>query len=98
MSGIAVSKLETVRLKADGSLTLPPRTLRAFAPQPRQEWMVLPIGRALMLVPRPSVVLEASQVIARILAEEGVTREELLADLVEERRQYNRERYPELYG
>jgi cytidylate kinase len=51
----------------------------------------------LMLIPSPSVVLEASQAIARILAEEGITREELLADLVDERQQYNRKRYPELY-
>jgi hypothetical protein len=43
------------------------------------------------------VVLEASQAISRILMEEGVTREGLLADLIEERQQYNRERYPELY-
>jgi hypothetical protein len=31
-----------------------------------------------------------------ILEEDGVTREETLADLAEERRLYNRERYPEL--
>jgi len=55
------------------------------------------MGQALLLVPSPSVVLDASQAIARILAEEGVTREELLADLVDERQQYNRERYPEIY-
>jgi hypothetical protein len=59
--------------------------------------MVLSMGQTLMLVPSPSVVLEASQAIAKILTEEGVTREELLADLLDERQQYNRERYPELY-
>jgi hypothetical protein len=51
-----------------------------------------------MLIPTPSVVLESSQAISKILAEEGVTCEELLADLDDERQQYNRERYPELYG
>lgn len=96
--GETVFTQQTVRLRADGSLTLPPRALRALALPPRQEWMVLPMGQTLMLVPSPSVVLEASQAIARILAEEGVTREELLADLVDERQQYNRRRYPELYG
>ena len=55
------------------------------------------MGKALVLVPNQSTVLDASQSIARILAEEGVTREDLLADLVDERQQYNRERYPELY-
>jgi len=55
------------------------------------------MGKALMLIPSPSVVLEAAQTLTRILAEEGVTREELLVDLVDERRQYNREHYPELY-
>ena len=92
-----VSARQTVRQRADGSLTLSPRALRALALPPRQEWTVLPMGKALMLVPNPSVVLESSQAIARILAEEGVTREELLADLADERQQYNRERYPELY-
>ena len=95
--GGTVFTQQMVRLRADGSLTLPPRALRALALPPRQEWMVLSMGQALLLVPSPSVVLDASQAIARILAEEGVTREELLADLVDERQQYNRERYPEIY-
>jgi len=56
------------------------------------------MGKALMLIPSPSVVLEAAQTLTRILAEEGVTREELLVDLVDARRQYNREHYPELYN
>jgi hypothetical protein len=55
------------------------------------------MGKALMLVPSPSVVLEAAQTITRILAEEGVTCDELQLDLIDERRQYNREHYPELY-
>jgi len=93
-----VSARQTVRQRADGSLTLPSRTLRALAVPPRQEWSVLPMGKALMLIPTPSVVLESSQAISKILAEEGVTRAELLADLDDERQQYNRERYPELYG
>ena len=96
--GRTIFAKQTVRQRADGSLTLPPRALQDLALPPRQEWTVLPMGKALMLVPSPSVVLEASQAIARILAEEEVTREELLADLVDERQQYNRERYPELYG
>ena len=96
IGGTALTR-QTVRLRADGSLTLPPRALRALDLQPRQEWMVLSMGQTLMLVPSPSVVLEASQAIAKILTEEGVTREELLADLLDERQQYNRERYPELY-
>jgi len=95
--GRALSTKQTVRQRADGSLTLPPRALRDLALPPRQEWTVLPMGKALVLVPNPSTVLDASQSIARILAEEGVTREDLLADLVDERQQYNRERYPELY-
>jgi hypothetical protein len=93
-----VSVRQTVRQRADGSLTLSPRALRALALPLRQEWTVLPMGKALMLIPNPSVVLESSQTIAKILAEEGVTREELLVDLADERQQYNRERYPELYG
>jgi hypothetical protein len=97
MSGVMVPKMETIRLEADGRLTLPPWVLQAFALQPRQELVVLPVGEALLLIPRQSVVLEASQAISRILMEEGVTREGLLADLLEERQQYNRERYPELY-
>jgi len=35
--------------------------------QPRQEVVVLPIGDALFLVPRQSVVLEASQAISKVL-------------------------------
>ena len=89
---------QTVRQRADGSLTLSPRTLPALSLSPGQEWMVWPMGKALMLIPGPSVVLESAQAIASILAEEGVTGEELLADLEDERQQYNRERYPELYG
>ena len=96
IGGTALTR-QTVRLRADGSLTLPPRALRALDLPPRQEWMVLSMGQTLMLVPSRSVVLEASQAIAKILTEEGVTREELLADLLDERQQYNRERYPELY-
>ena len=98
MSRVSTSKLETVRLGADGRLTLPPRVLEAFNLQPRQELVILPVGETLVLVPRSSMVLEASQTISKILDEEGVTREELLADLIEERQQYNREHYPELYG
>ena len=97
MSGVMVSRLETVYLEADGSLTLPPWVLQACAFQPRQELIVLPVEGTLVLVPRGSVVVEASQAISGILAEEGVTQEELLAALPEERRRYNRERYPELY-
>lgn len=88
---------QTVRQRADGSLTLPSWALQDLALPPRQEWMVLPMGKALMLVPSPSVVLEAAQTITRILAEEGVTCDELQLDLIDERRQYNREHYPELY-
>jgi hypothetical protein len=51
------------------------------------------LGKALVLIPGLSVVLEASQTIARILAQEGVTQEELLTDLAEERRRYNREHF-----
>jgi len=97
MSGVMTSKLETICLEADGSLTLPSWVLQACAFQPRQELIVLPIGGTLVLVPRHSVVLEASQAISEVLAEEGVTREELLRALSEERQQYNRECYPELY-
>ncbi len=96
MSENVTSKLETVRLGADGSLILPPRVLQILALQPKQELVILPVGETLVLVPRSSVVLEASQAIAMILEEDGVTREEILADLAEERRLYNRERYPEL--
>jgi len=96
MSVVMVSRLETVYLEADGSLTLPPWVLQACAFQPRQELVVLPVEGTLVLAPRGSVVLEASQVIAELLAKEGVTQEELLAALPEERRRYNRERYPDV--
>ena len=98
MSKVLTSKLETVRLGADGGLVLPPRVLEALNLQPRQELVILPVGETLVLVPRSSIVLKASQTISKILDEERVTREELLADLAEERQQYNREHYPELYG
>jgi hypothetical protein len=98
MRRATASRFETARLRTDGSLVLSRRTVRKASWQPRQEVVVLPIGDALFLVPRQSVVLEASQAISKVLAEDGVTQDQLLADLVEERRRYNREHYPDLYS
>jgi hypothetical protein len=98
MTEAAVTRFDTARLRADGSLVLPRRTVRKASWQPRQEVVVLPIGDAFLLVPKQSVVLEASQAICKVLVEEGVTPDELLEDLAEERRRYNREHYPDLYS
>ena len=97
MRRAAASRFETARLRTDGSLVLSRRAVRKASWQPRQEVVVLPIGDALFLVPKQSAVLEASKAISTVLAEEGVTQDQLLADLAEERRRYNREHYPDLY-
>ena len=97
MTEAAGTRFDTARLRTDGSLVLPRRTVRKASWQPRQEVVVLPIGDAFLLVPKRSVVLDASQAISKVLAEEGVTPDELLADLAEERHRYNREHYPDLY-
>ena len=97
MTEAAVTRFDTARLRTDGSLVLPRRTVRKASWQPRQEVVVLPIGDAFFLVPKQSVVLEASQAISKVLVEEGVTPDELLADLPDERRRYNREHYPDLF-
>ena len=98
MRRAGATRFETARLRTDGSLVLSRRTVRKVPWQPRQEVAVLQVGDAFLLVPKQSVVLEASQAISKVLDEQGVTQDELLVELIEERRRYNREHYPDLYA
>lgn len=84
----------TIQLRDKGVITLPMRLRRKYSLQAGDVLSVSDLGAGvLMLTPKTSRVAALGDKVADILQAEGVSIEELLESLDEERQRYYREHY-----
>ena len=81
------------RVYSKGQVTIPARIRKRLNIGDGTLLSFLQIGEVILLSPRRLVVPGAQKEIAWIMEEEGVTLQELLEGLEEERLRYNREEY-----
>jgi len=84
---------EVVQVRERGQVTIPADLRREMGLRDGDVFAVIRLGDTLILTRKKLVVPELADRIAGILAEEGVTLEDLLADLDAQRRRYTREKY-----
>jgi len=84
----------TVQIRNKGNLTLPVELRRKYDLNEGDIYTVIDLGEgALMLIPRMTSVDRLGDRVAETMAENGVSLDEILAALDEERERYYRERY-----
>jgi len=84
----------TAAIKARGQLTIPKKIRLMSHLEEGQVVSIIPVGDSVLITPRRLELDDARREIKRILKETGITPEELLASLREERE----ELYQETYG
>ena len=84
----------TAAIKARGQLTIPKKIRLMSHLEEGQVVSIIPVGDSVLITPRRLELDDARREIKRILKETGITPEELLASLKEERE----ELYQETYG
>jgi bifunctional DNA-binding transcriptional regulator/antitoxin component of YhaV-PrlF toxin-antitoxin module len=84
----------TIQLRDKGAITLPMSLRRKYGLRAGDVFAVADLGEGvLMLTPKTSRVAALGDKVAEILQAEGVTVEEMLQSLGEERERYYREHY-----
>ncbi len=76
-----------------GALTLPKKLREKYNIKQGDVLTLLDLGGTFVLIPRVSVVDKLADEIARELQEKGLTLEEMLRSLQDERKKYYEERY-----
>lgn len=85
---------DTVQLGAEGSITIPADVRQKYAFADGDTFTLVDLGEGtLVLVPRVSIVPKLVAELEAIREEAGITIDEMLADLQEQRRQLYEERY-----
>ncbi|RLC75925.1 MAG: hypothetical protein DRI61_14155 [Chloroflexi bacterium] len=82
-----------VQVGRRGALTLPKKLREKYNIRSGDVLTLLDLGGTFVLIPKVSVVDKLADEIARKLREQGVTLEEMLYSLQEEREKYYEERY-----
>ena len=86
--------VNTIQIRKKGSLTLPAELREKYDLDEGDVFTLIDLGEgSFLLTPRLSQVNRLGDRVAEILKEEGVSQEELLNALDEERQRYYREHY-----
>jgi AbrB family looped-hinge helix DNA binding protein len=86
--------VNTIQIRKKGSLTLPAEMREKYGLNEGDVFTLIDLGEgSFLLTPRLSQVNRLGDRVAEILKEEGVSQEELLNALDEERQRYYREHY-----
>jgi len=80
-------------IKSRGQLTIPKKIRDISNLEEGQVVSIIPVGESILITPRRLVLDEARRQIGRILKESGLSLEDLLAGLKEERKTLFKERY-----
>lgn len=84
----------TIQIRAKGSMTLPMEFRRKYGLSEGDVYTLLDLGDGVfVLSPGVSLVEKPGDRIAQIMAEEGVTLDEILEALDQEREEYYRDHY-----
>jgi AbrB family looped-hinge helix DNA binding protein len=83
----------TVQVRQRGTLTLPIEVREKYGIQPGDTFRLTDLDGTLVLTPMMPVVPELAREIERMRQEAGLSIEELLASLREQRERYYQERY-----
>ena len=84
---------ETVRVRQRGVLTLPASLREKYGIRPGDTFRLVDLDGIFVLTPMVPMVPELAREIERMRQEAGLTLEELLAGLREQRKRYIQERY-----
>jgi AbrB family looped-hinge helix DNA binding protein len=84
---------QLVQMRQRGQVTIPADLRRNIGLRDGDTFSAIQIGESIMLVRKKLVVPELAEKMRQILAEEGVTLDELLADLDAQRTNYHRTRH-----
>lgn len=84
---------KAVKLWGRGQLTIPKEARQALKLDQDEQLSVFVVGRCLVLTPKRLLGPVLAKEVARSMKARGLTLEDVLRDLKEERRRYNRERY-----
>ncbi len=84
---------ETVRVRQRGVLTLPASLREKYGIRPGDTFRLVDLDGIFVLTPMVPMVPELAREIERMRREAGLTIEELLAGLREQRKRYVQERY-----
>lgn len=82
-----------VKLWGRGQLTIPKEVRQALKLDEESQLSVFVVGRCLVLTPKRLLGPALSKDVERSMKAKGLSLEDLLRDLKEERQRYNRERY-----
>lgn len=84
----------TLQLRSKGALTLPVELRRKYGLNEGDAFTLIDLGEgAFLLTPRLTQVDRMGDRVAQMIAEQGVTTEDVLDALDEERQRYYQERY-----
>lgn len=84
----------TVQIRRKGVITLPIQLRRQYDLNEGDVFTLIDLGDgSFLLIPRVSSVARLGDQVARLMAEEGITMEEMLEALDQEREAYYREHY-----
>ncbi len=84
---------KAVKLWGRGQLTIPKEARQALKLNQDDQLSVFVVGRCLVLTPKRLLGPALAKEVARSMTAKGLSLEDLLRDLKEERRRYNQERY-----
>jgi bifunctional DNA-binding transcriptional regulator/antitoxin component of YhaV-PrlF toxin-antitoxin module len=83
---------KAVKLWGRGQLTIPKEVRQALKLDQEDHLSVFVVGRCLVLTPKRLLGPALAKEVARSMKAKGLTLEDVLRDLKEERRRYNQER------
>jgi len=83
----------TVQVRQRGTLTLPAELREKYGIQPGDTFRLVDLDGTMVLTPMVPMVPELAREIERMRLESGLSIEELLVSLREQRERYNEERY-----
>jgi len=84
----------TIQLREKGVLTLPVGLRRKYALRPGDVFSLIELGEgAFVLSPKTSKLAALGDKVSKLLQEQGVSLDDMLLAVEEERQQYNREHY-----
>ena len=84
---------KSIKLWGRGQLTIPKELRRALKLEDENQMSVFLVGRCLVLTPKRLSRASLSREVERSMKKEGITLQDLLKNLKEQRRQYNKENY-----
>lgn len=84
---------KAVKLWGRGQLTIPKEVREALKLEEDTQLTVFAVGRCLVMTPKRLLRSSLAKEIQRSMKEQGLTLNDLLKTLKEERRRYNREKY-----